>query len=231
MVAPYLNEVRPGGEIKQRLREITYDVANEFDVRGAVDPRPVPHITLFGPYNTDKGQQAKHIVKDILSDYDVVPYRINGFGRFKQNKVIYANVVPSPKLRDLRRELSRRLRPISYNYPPHDSDYFYEFHITIAYKDVTDEFEDIWDYVNNQYNLRSDEYATRVASLRRRDMMWEYDLLQDRELRADEATSAESWKRTSELLNERSSSEDHNKLAPTPNAPIRWIRRTTAKIL
>jgi ABC-type microcin C transport system permease subunit YejB len=36
-------QIRPGGEIKQRLRVITYDVANEFDVRGAVDPRPVPY--------------------------------------------------------------------------------------------------------------------------------------------------------------------------------------------
>lgn len=230
MSAPYLNEIRPGGGIKQLLREIMYDVANEFNVRGAVDPRPVPHITLFGPYNTNKGYKAKRIVKQILSNYDVVPYRINGFGCFEQNNVIYANVVPSPKLRELRRELSRRLRPISYSYPTHDSNYFHKFHITIAYKDVTDEFENIWDYVNDRYDLRSNEYATRVTSLRRRDMMWEYDLLQDQELRPDKATSAESWKRTTDLLNKRKSSRDHDKLAPMPNALIRWVRWGIAKV-
>jgi len=231
MAAPYLTEVRTGGEVKQRLREITYDVANEFGVRGAIDPRPVPHITLFGPYNTDEGLRAKRIVKDVLSDYDIVPYRIDGFGRFKRNKVIYANVIPSPELRDLRRELSRRLRPISYNHQSYDSNYFYDFHITIAYKDVTDEFDDIWDYVNNEYELRFDEYATRVTSLRRRDMMWEYDLLQDRELRPDEATSSESWEKTIEKLNQLKSSNDHEKLAPKPNTPTRVAKSITAKLI
>jgi 2'-5' RNA ligase len=230
MAAPYLNEIRTGGEVKQRLREITYDVANEFGVHGAVDPRPVPHVTLFGPYNTDRGREAKRIVKDVLSDYDIVPYRIDGFERFKQNKVIYANVVPSPELRNLRRELSRRLRPISYNYQPYDSDYFYDFHITIAYKDVAHEFDAIWEYVNKQYDIRFDEYATRVTSLRRRDMMWEYDLLQNQELRPNEATSAKSWEQTTKILNEMKSPNDHDKLAPKPNTMTRFAKSGVAKI-
>lgn len=230
MAAPYLNEIRTGGETKRRLRKITYDVADKFGVRAAVDPRPVPHVTLFGPYNTDRGREAKRIVKDVLSNYDVVPYRISGFGRFTQAKVIYANVVPSPRLRDLRRELSRRLRPICYNYPGYDSDYFHDFHITIAYKDVTDQFDEIWGYLNDQYDLRVDEYATRVTSLRRRDMVWEYDVLRDRELRPDEATSAESWERTAELLRERESPEDHEGLVPRPNILTRWAKWSTAKL-
>jgi len=230
MAAPYLIEVRTGGEVKNQLREITYDVANKFDVRGAVDPRPVPHITLFGPYNTNKGRRVKRTIKDILSKYDIVPYRIEGFDTFRENKVIYANVVPSPELRDMRRELSRRLRPISYNYQRYDSNYFHDFHITIAYKDVGDAFESIWNYVNDQYNLRFDEYATRIANLHRRDMMWEYDLLQNQELRPDEATSARSWERTIELLNERCSSSDHDKLAPKPNKPTRLAKSTIVKI-
>lgn len=230
MAAPYLIEVRTGGEVKNQLRDITYDVANKFGVRGAVDPRPVPHITLFGPYNTNMGRKVKRVIKDILSKYDIVPYRIEGFDTFKENNVIYTNVVPSPELRDMRRELSRRLRPISYNYQRYDSDYFYDFHITIAYKDVGDAFESIWNYVNDQYNLRFDEYATRITSLHRRDMMWEYDLLQNQELRPDEATSARSWERTIELLNERCSSRDHDKLAPKPNKPTRLAKSTIAKI-
>jgi hypothetical protein len=121
----------------------------------------------------------------------------------------------------LRRELSRHLRPISYNYQTYDSNYFYEFHITIAYKDITDEFDAIWDYVSDEYDLRYDEYATRVTSLRRRDMMWEYDLLQDQELRPEEATSAISWERTMDLLNDRKSPNDHDKLDPKPNKIIR----------
>ena len=231
MAAPYLIEIRIGGEVRHRLREIIYDVADEFGVQGAVNPRPVPHITLFGPYNTDEGRQVKRIVKETLSDYDLVPYQIDGFGRFEQNRVIYANIVPSPALRDLRRALSRRLRPVCYNYQPYDSNYFYNFHTTIAYKDVTDEFEDIWAYVNNTYNLQSDEYAIRVTSLRQRNMMWEYDLLQDRELRSDTATSSASWRRSIDHLNERRSATDHETLAPKPNRVSQLARKSMAKML
>lgn len=78
MASPYLIEVRTGGAVKKRLREIMYDIANEFNVRGVVDPRPVPHITLFGPYNTNKGHQAKQIVKDVLTGYDIVPFVSTG---------------------------------------------------------------------------------------------------------------------------------------------------------
>lgn len=153
MAAPYLIEVRTGGEVKQDLRDIIYDVADRFNVHGAAEPRAVPHITLFGPYNTDRGREVKAVVQDVLSGFDVVPYRIDGFGRFSENKVIYANVIPSLELRELRRELSRQPRPITYNTRPWDSDYFYDFHITIAFRDVSDQFDEIWRYVNENYNV------------------------------------------------------------------------------
>lgn len=230
MAAPYLTEIRPGGDIKRRLRDITHEIADTFGVHGAVDPRPVPHVTLFGPYNTDHGHRAKDIVTDVLSDYDVVPYRIDGFGRFPQNNVIYANVVPSPELRAIRRALSRRLRPISYNYPDHDSAYFYDFHVTLAYKDVGEQFEDIWAYVNTEYELQLDTYATRVTSLSGREMMWEYDLLRGAELRSGEATSAASWERTMDLLSARQSPDDHERLSPTPNAVTRVVKSIIARV-
>lgn len=229
MATPYLNEVRTGGETKRRLREITYDVANQFGVRGAVDPRPVPHMTLFGPYDTNRGWVVKRTVKDVLSEFDKVPYRIDGFGRFEQNKVIYANVVPSPELRELRRELSRRLRPITNNYPPFDSSYFYDFHITIAYRDVGEKFRDIWEYVNSNFDPQFDEYATRVTSLRRRDMMWEYDVVSGEELRPNEATSAASWERTSARLDELSASDDHDELSTKPPYFTRLVKPMAAK--
>jgi len=156
-----------------------YDVAREFDVRGAVDPRPVPHITLFGPYNTDHGLEVKNRLYDIYKEYDIVPYRIDGFSRFKDAKVIYAKVVPSQELRDLRRDISRELRPVTYNCRPYDEDFYYDFHITIAFKDIDRQFEDIWEYVNEKYDPQYEAYAMRVTSIKRRKMMWEYDLLQD----------------------------------------------------
>lgn len=186
------------------------DVANRFGVRGAVNKRPVPHITLFGPHNTDEGPRAKEIVEDVCSQYDVVPYRLDGFGHFR-NDVLYVDVVPSPDLRRLRRELSKRLRPISYNYPRRDRHKYHSFHITVAFRDIENQFDRIWRYVNREYSPDIDEYATRITSLRNRDMMHEYDLLRDKSLSPDEATSADSWKRTGKSLHDQTSPDDHDR--------------------
>jgi len=229
MSGPYLHNIRPGGDTKRRLRRIMTDVADRFDVRAAVDPRPVPHVTLFGPYRTDDGLAAKRMVKDTLAGYDVVPYRIDGFGRFDDSGVVYANVVPSPELRSLRRGLSRRLRRIADDHGPHDTDYFYEFHATIAFRDVGDKLDDVYEYVSGRYHLRSDEYATRVTSLRGREMLWEYDVPRNEELRPDEATSAASWEATERRLNERRSPADHDDLSPRPGWSTRVVRSAAVR--
>jgi 2'-5' RNA ligase len=215
MAAPYLIEVRTGGQLKSDLREIIYDVAEKFNVSGAAEPRAVPHLTLYGPYNTDKGRQVKRTLTNIYEQYDIVPYIVDGFDHFQED-VIYAKVVPSPELRSLRREIRSQLKPLTYNERSHDSNYYYNFHITIAFKDIGGKFDDILIYVNNHYSPSYEEYALRFTSLRRGDMMWEYDLLQDAVLEPDEATSARSWQRTEELLEEQSSSGDHEELVKKP---------------
>ena len=87
MSGPYLIETRTG-EVKQRFRDIMYDVAKEFGARGAVDSRPVPHITLCGPYDTDNGQTVKSRLLEIYEDCDAVPYRIDGFDVFRDSNVV-----------------------------------------------------------------------------------------------------------------------------------------------
>jgi 2'-5' RNA ligase len=208
--SPYLVEVRTGGETKDYLKDIIRDIANRFDVHGAVRSRPVPHITLFGPYNTNAGPKARRIVGDVCSDYNVVPYRLKGFDHF-DNSVVYVDVVPSPELRQLRRDLSRRLRGISYNDRPWDANKYHSFHVTVAKGDISDQFEEIWEYVTNEYSPDINEYATRITSLRGREMMHEYDLLQDRFLSPDEATSYESWQTTEALLKEEQGPDDHDR--------------------
>ncbi len=213
----YLIEVRTGGHLKRRLRDTIYDVADEFGVRGAVDPRPVPHITLFGPYDTNDGPEVKRRLLDTFEDFDAVPYRIDGFGTFPDTKVIYANVIPSHELRSLRRSISRQLRPICEGYPSYDKDWFYEFHITVAFRDVGEQFDDIRRYVREQYNPQFDAYATRISNLDRRSMLWEYDIPRGTVLDPDMATTAEAWRQTEQALGRHRSPDDHNHLAPSPN--------------
>ena len=231
MSGRYLIEVRTGGHLKQRLREIMHDVADEFGVRGTVDPRAVPHISLFGPYDTNNGPEVKHRLTDIFEEFNSVPYRVDGFGSFPDTKVVYANVVPSPELRSLRRSISRQLRPICESYPSYDQDWFYKFHITIAFRDVGEQFNDIRQYVRGQYNPQFDAYATRVSNLDGRSMLWEYDVPRGEVLNPDTATTAEAWQRTEQALERHRSSNDHDDLAPSPNSIERTFSEWTARFV
>jgi|APHM01.1.fsa_nt_gi 2''-5'' RNA ligase len=176
MSGRYLNQIRTGGEVKQQLREIMYDVAEQFDVQAAVDPRPVPHITLFGSYDTDQGRTVKQRLIEIFEGFDAVPYRIDGFDVFRDLNVVYFDVISSEELRSLRRAISRELRSICHGYPEHDTNYFHDFHITLAFKDIGGQLDEILEYAQTQYDPQFDCYATRVTSLDGRSIMWEYDI-------------------------------------------------------
>lgn len=216
MAAPYLLEVRTGADLKEYFRKIIYEIEDEFGVKGAAQPRAVPHITLFGPYNTKQGKTVKRALLDIFEDFEAVPYRVEGFDTFRDNNVIYARVVPSQELRDLRREIARRLEPITFNTQPHDAADWYDFHITLAYKDVGDQFRPILNYLEERYTPSFDAYATRVTSLRRRDMLWEYDLPRGELMGRDEATTRSSWEATMSKLEQLKEPDDHENLATKP---------------
>lgn len=216
MAAPYLIEIRTGGDLKEYFRDIIYKLEEEFGVQGAAQPRAVPHITLFGPYNTNQGGTVKRALLDIFEDFDSIPYRVEGFGTFRKNRVIYARVIPSEELRELQSEIARRLKPITYNTQPHDFDKWYEFHITLAYKDVGDQFRPILRYFKKHYDPSFDAYATRITSLRGRSMLWEYDLPRGKLMDKDEATTRASWEGTMSALDDLKEPDDHNDLDPKP---------------
>lgn len=202
MASPYLTEIRLNQPLKDDVKDVIRDVSNRFDVHGATRSRPVPHITLFGPYNTDQGYEARDRIRSVLSDYDIVPYRVKNFDHFG-NHTIYVDVEPSPELQSLRRDIRDALIPISDNYPDHDTDQEYEFHITIAYKDISEKFDEIWEYVTSKYHFERKVYAIRVTALHNRNMMWEWDLPRGMALRSDEATTKRSWRKSEAALDRK----------------------------
>jgi 2'-5' RNA ligase len=212
MAPRYLNEVRLGHPLKGDLREIIRDISETFDVHGKTQHRPVPHVSLFGPYDTDDGYAVKSRTQRVLQDFDVVPYEIDGFDHF-DSETLYVNVEPSPELASLRRRLSAELRPLSAEYPEYDADREYEFHITVAFKDIEQQFDEIWQYANETYDLQRQAYAKRVTALDRREMMWEWDLPRGVALSQSEATSKASWEKTEAALEQHLSSRsemDHH---------------------
>lgn len=212
MSAPYLVEIRTGGETKEYIRGIVRDVRKEFNIRGR---RPVPHITLFGPYNTTDGYAAKDAVQRPCSEYRCVPYRINGFDTFGDD-VVYLDVTPSAELRALRREIRDGLLPISYNYPDYDENKWHQYHITIA-NGFDASANDLLRYLQSEYNPDIDEYAKRVSAIKNRDLMWEWDLPTGEVLSKKEATSRHSWEQTISRLDGLQQPNDHAELAQEPN--------------
>jgi ribosomal protein L37AE/L43A len=212
MSSPYLVEIRTGGETKSTLRNLFSDVETEFAVDG---PRQhvVPHVPLFGRYDTDQGPAVKRSIVDVLSDFDVIPYRIDGFGAF-ENGTVYVNVTPSIELVSLRERLSEELQSVTFGYPRYDASGHFEFHIPVIEADRIRETDPaaVLEYLQGRLDLRIDEYATRITNLSGDEMLWEYDLLQDRVLEPDEATSRASWRRTESLLDERATTTDHERL-------------------
>jgi 2'-5' RNA ligase len=230
MSGKYLIEIRTGGRVKQRLRKIMHDVADTFDVRAAVDPRPVPHVTLFGPYDTNEGYAVKDCLIDTFEDFDAVPYRIDGFDTFRDSNVVYFDVVPSEELRALRREISRGLRPLCDDYSRYDTNYFHEFHITLAFRDVGGQLDDILEYARSRYDPQFDCYASRITSLRGQSMMWEWDLPRGEYLTSDEATTAQAWEKTEQALQRHGSHDDHDDLVPSPSRFERLTSRWKARL-
>lgn len=192
----YLNEIRLGNE-KELFREIIRDTRREFSIHR--NRRTVPHITLFGPYDTQQGTIVKHRKQDLLSKYNYVRYRVGGFDMFPQAGVVYASVEPSQEMRSLRRELARALIPVTYDYQEWDEDSSYDFHITIA-MGQKNRCHEILEYVRSNHDVDFEGYAKRMTALDNRKMMWEWDIPRGVELSAGEATSKRSWELTNAAL-------------------------------
>lgn len=162
----------------------------------------MPHITIFGPYDTKQGLEVKQRTQEVLSNYSVVPFTVSGFDSFEDTNVVYADVNPSTELRSLRRYLANRLEPVTYNQRSWDLCDSYEFHVTIA-TDLDDQTSSVLQYVEREYEIDMELYATRFPALDRRRMMWEWDLPRGVELSAQEATTKQSWEKTMRELEQK----------------------------
>src|SRR5665647_813945 len=95
------------GQAKYDVRELIFQVNKRFNIP---IKRPVPHITLVGPIDTN--QEAKLIADfiSICNHTELVKYTIEGVEIFTGTKVVYLDVTPSRELIIFRRSLRDRLR-------------------------------------------------------------------------------------------------------------------------
>jgi len=120
MFYPYLIELRLRDNAKIVTKKLIFDIYNKFGVRGSVRKRPVPHVSLFGPFNTKSVYAVKQIMKSVGNNYSSLNYEISGFGYFENKKrsfliprkkkhAIYLKIEPESDLLKFRHELAKEL--------------------------------------------------------------------------------------------------------------------------
>jgi len=193
----YLIEFRFHGYAKRYLKKVIFEVARRFHIKGVTRKRPVPHITLAGPFETRSIERVINDVESVAKNYNLVNFKLKGFRYFDNpvGKVIYADIKPSKELEELRWELATRLMKYV-ELKEGDKNKKFAFHATIAFKDIDRKFSDIWRYLKSKEEPNINQYLLRITILRNGKILYEFDLMLKRLLNRREALSNRIWKKT-----------------------------------
>jgi 2'-5' RNA ligase superfamily len=211
MLYPYLIELRLRGNVKLVTKKLIYDIHNKFGVRGSVRNRPVPHVSLFGPFNTKSIREIIQIMKKVGDNYSSFNYEVSGFGYFEHKKwsliiprkkkhAVYLKIEPDSNSLNFRQALAKELiRKTKSKNIDFDSDLDFKFHATLAMKDIHHKFDDIWNYLKT-YPIKTKGICYRITLVKNAKIVCEYDFVQKRILDRREALSRNGWQLTEKLL-------------------------------
>lgn len=202
MRTSYLIEFRLNGHPKKYAKRLIFEISKKFKVKGVTNKRPVPHVSLFGPFQTrDSAKMVSAFVK-VCKKYDLVPYSILGFNHFDnhRNKVIFLDIKPSRELENLRWDISKSLSPVTTIRNDWDGKKNFSFHATVAFKDIDQKFKSILNYLKSKEKPQIKQHVIRVSIIKNGLIMHEYDFMQKRLLGRSEAKSKECWARSIDIL-------------------------------
>ncbi len=193
----YLIEFRFHGYARRYLKRLIFEVARRFHVRGVTRKRPLPHITLAGPFETREIERVIRDVESVGKNYNLVNFKLKGFGYFNnpEGKVIYVDIEPSKELEELRWKLAKRLMKYV-ELKGGDKNMKFSFHATIAFKDIDRKFSDVWRYLKSKEKPNINQYLLRITILRNGKILYEHDLMLKRLLNRRAALSKRIWKKT-----------------------------------
>jgi len=192
------------GYPKRYLKGLIHEVSRKFRVKRAIKERPVPHMTLYGDSQTTNMSKVFDAIERVGKRYTLVPFAVKDFDwrHGREGKVIAASIVASPELKNLREELARELSKIS-TPGPWDTMADFWFHTTIAFKDIDDQFNQIWHYLMKKEVPHINQHLLRITVLNKdRKILREYDLMLKRWLDRRQALSGYWRKKTINKLRE-----------------------------
>ena len=210
----YLLELRLSGSARKYVKDIVFNVARKFDVKGVTKNKVVPHVTIIGPLKTNYEQKLIHEIIETCKKYDLMTIKFSGFTSFgnwlRGNRVLAIKIEQSSELELLRIELVAKL--LGFCQLSKFDTRKWKPHATIAFKDIDKKFGQIKAYLENRSCPEIQHYVLRITLLKNARILREYDFLQHRTLNRDEALNREIKKTTIKLLKERTAKRnDGNK--------------------
>ena len=195
----YLIEFRFHGRAKAEIKTMIHGLNRKFHVNTGRFRRPVPHISLAGPFTTGSQNQ---LVRDFRSICETTPFcsfKVQGFGTFPHTRVVFIDIKPSEKLKEFRWRLAQNLgsycRLKDFDYKED-----FEFHATLAMKLSPSQFSTVKDYVEILDPPKYKQFLLRATLIKNSKILYEYDFLQRRMLSRSEAKSRTGMAQTKKLL-------------------------------
>lgn len=197
----YLIEFRFQGKAKKEIKSLIYEIDNRFHLGVTKLKRPIPHITLVGPIQTNNEKRLVKDFKNICSNTQFSFFKIRGYGYFSQSNVVFINIEPSKRLDNFRWELSRSLSSYC-ELRPFDYERKYYFHATLVMKLENSIFNVIKNYIDGLSPPSYKHFLIRVTLLKNAKILYEYDFLQRRLLTRSEALDKNVYLKSINLLRE-----------------------------
>ena len=195
----YLIEFRFQGRAKKRVKSIILEVKRKFGIR---TKRDIPHITLIGPLYCKNERRLITVFEQTCKRYNLMFFKIQGFGSFFWNSVIYFNIEPSEELERFRVDLCNQLKSFCrlnlYDY----RDKFY-YHATIVKKIGFLKYFRIKNHIAKRPIPKLKQFVIRITLIKNQIILREYDFPQKKSLTRYSAKSRIIYRKTLSLLMDR----------------------------
>lgn len=195
----YHIEYRFQGKAKYELKNLIKLVRRRFRIRSV--GRPIPHISLAGPFATGDENRLLKAFVTICARQPICEFNIREYGTFEDTRVVYVNIVPDANLDKFQKDLASDLAKFC-KLQNHDHAPVFGFHSTIAMKLNPHLFYKIKAYTQKITKPNFKHVLIRATLLKDSYILSEYDFMLRKQLNRTEAKNREILRMTYDKLGE-----------------------------